>query len=440
MEKGNLDLTIEKLGECRIPSPLNGEKYVDDDEHVLYHSNLNDIKKLLKAKKPVPVFELAGPRKKVFFDPSKLKCGIVTCGGICPGLDDVTRAITLGLRYNYGVKHVFGFHYGYEGLSPRYGHPLIDLTHEVVGNIHKQGGTILGSSRGPQDISEIVDTLECMNIGILFTIGGDGTLRGAQAISEEIERRNLKIAVIGVPKTIDNDISYVERSFGFETAISEAQRAIYAAHIEAKGARNGIGLVKLMGRDSGWIAAYAALVSGDVNFCLIPEERFGLEPFLEALGKRLDERRHAVIAAAEGAGQDMFTKTGECDASGNVRYGDIGVYLRDRIKAHFKKIGREDLPQVHRPELPHQERARHRARLGVLPPARPERRARRHVGKDEHGCRILEGGLHARAHLLGGVEEEAHRPGREAVELRARGDGTTQRYELAISRRPHEGP
>jgi 6-phosphofructokinase 1 len=341
MEKGNLDLTIEKLGECRIPSPLNGEKYVDDDEHVLYHSNLNDIKKLLKAKKPVPVFELAGPRKKVFFDPSKLKCGIVTCGGICPGLDDVTRAITLGLRYNYGVKHVFGFHYGYEGLSPRYGHPLIDLTHEVVGNIHKQGGTILGSSRGPQDISEIVDTLECMNIGILFTIGGDGTLRGAQAISEEIERRNLKIAVIGVPKTIDNDISYVERSFGFETAISEAQRAIYAAHIEAKGARNGIGLVKLMGRDSGWIAAYAALVSGDVNFCLIPEERFRLEPFLEALGKRLDERRHAVIAAAEGAGQDMFTKTGECDASGNVRYGDIGVYLRDRIKAHFKKIGRE---------------------------------------------------------------------------------------------------
>jgi 6-phosphofructokinase 1 len=341
MEKENLDLRIEQLGACRIQSPLKGETYVGDDEHVLYHSNLDEIKTLLKAKKPVPVFELAGPRRKIFFDPSKLKCGIVTCGGICPGLDDVTRAITLGLRYHYGVRHVFGFHYGYEGLSPRYRHPPIDLTHEVVGNIHKQGGTILGSSRGPQDVSEMVDTLECMNIGILFTVGGDGTLRGAQSIAGEIGRRNLKIAVIGVPKTIDNDISCVDRSFGFETAISEAQRAIYAAHIEAKGARNGIGLVKLMGRDSGWIAAYAALVSGDVNFCLVPEERFKLEIFLEALEKRLEERRHAVIVVAEGAGQDLFVKTGECDASGNVRYGDIGVFIRDRIKAHFKKTGRE---------------------------------------------------------------------------------------------------
>jgi 6-phosphofructokinase 1 len=263
----------------------------------------------------------------------------------CPGLDDVIRAITLGLHYHYGVQNVFGFQYGYEGLSPKYKHSPIELTPEVVGDIHKRGGTVLGSSRGPQDVSEMVDTLERMNISVLFTIGGDGTLRGARAIAEEVGRRKLKIGVIGVPKTIDNDISFVDRSFGFETAISEAQRAIYAAHTEAEGARNGIGLVKLMGRDSGWIAAYGALVSGDVNFCLIPEVSFKLGPFFEALKTRLESRKHAVVAVAEGAGQDLLKKTGERaesrDESGNVRYGDIGVYLRDAIKSHFKKIGME---------------------------------------------------------------------------------------------------
>ena len=344
MDQNGLDLTIERLGACRIPSPLEGERFVGDTDHVLYHTNLRDIEKLLKAGKEVPVFELAGPREKIFFDTSKLKCGIVTCGGICPGLDDVIRAITLGLHYHYGVQHVFGFRYGYEGLSPKYKHPPIELTPEVVGDIHKRGGTLLGSSRGPQDVSEMVDTLERMNISVLFTIGGDGTLRGARAIAEEVGRRKLKIGVIGVPKTIDNDISFVDRSFGFETAISEAQRAIYAAHTEAEGARNGIGLVKLMGRDSGWIAAYGALVSGDVNFCLIPEVPFKLDPFFDALKARLESRKHAVVAVAEGAGQDLLKKTGERaarDDSGNVRYGDIGVYLRDAIKSHFKTIGME---------------------------------------------------------------------------------------------------
>jgi 6-phosphofructokinase 1 len=339
MQQNSLDLTIERMGACKIPSPLKGERFVSDDDHVLYHTNLRDIEKLIMAKKRVPVFELAGPREKIYFDPSKLKCGIVTCGGICPGLDDVIRAITLGLHYHYNVQHVFGFRYGYEGLSPSYGHPPIELTPEVVRDIHKKGGTLLGSSRGPQEVSDMVDTLEQMNIGVLFTIGGDGTLRGAQAIAEEIGRRKLKIGVIGVPKTIDNDISYVDRSFGFETAISEAQRAIYAAHTEAEGARNGIGLVKLMGRDSGWIAAYGALVSGDVNFCLIPEVPFKLEPFFDALKARLEHRKHAVVAVAEGAGQDLLKKTEERDESGNVRFGDIGVYLRDEIKAHFKELG-----------------------------------------------------------------------------------------------------
>ena len=202
------------------------------------------------------------------------------------------------------------FRYGYEGLVPKFGHQPIMLTPEVVAQINEMGGTILGSSRGNQDVSEMVDTLERMGIGILFCIGGDGTQRGALAISEEAGRRGLKLSVIGIPKTIDNDISYVQTTFGFETAVSEAKRATCAANAEATGARNGIGLVKLMGRDSGFIAAFSVLVDNQVNFCLIPEVPFTLDGFLSALKQRLEQRGHAVIVVAEGAGQELLAGDG----------------------------------------------------------------------------------------------------------------------------------
>lgn len=332
---------ISRLGGGRIPSPLKGIYFVKDDERELFHSSLNDVKEDFESGKPVPSFEKAGPREQIYFDPSKLTCGIVTCGGLCPGLNSVIRAIVLCLYHSYGVRAVYGFPFGYEGLTSRYGHEPVELTPALVDRIHQQGGTILGSSRGNQDIGEMVDTLERMNIGVLFTVGGDGTLRGASAISEEIERRGLKIAVIGIPKTIDNDISYIQRSFGFATAVSEAGRAISSAHSEAQGARNGIGLVKLMGRESGFIAAFAALAYSDVNFCLIPEVPFTLESFLKALNERLGKRGHAVIVAAEGAGQDILEKTGERDASGNIRFQDVGIFLRDQILAYFKQKGTE---------------------------------------------------------------------------------------------------
>jgi 6-phosphofructokinase 1 len=314
---------------------------VDEMDHVLYHSHLPTIEEYLKAGNSPPVLEKAGPRERIYFDPSKLKCGIVTCGGLCPGLNDVIRAIVMSLYHHYGVQTVFGFPYGYEGLSPRHRHTPLELTPRMVARIHDEGGTILGSSRGPQDVSEMVDTLERMNVGILFTIGGDGTLRGAQAIAGEVGRRGLKIGVIGVPKTIDNDISCVQRSFGFETAVSEAGRAIVSAHTEATGARNGVGLVKLMGRESGFIAAFAALACNDVNFCLVPEIPFTLDGFLKALEARLERKGHAVIVVGEGAGQDLMQTGGERDASGNVRFGDIGLFLRDGINEHFKGLGRE---------------------------------------------------------------------------------------------------
>jgi 6-phosphofructokinase 1 len=341
MTDAGLSFEISRLGECRIPSPMKGVHFVTDEEQVLYHGNLKEVEAIIRGGKTPPHFEMAGPREKIYFDPSKLKCGIVTCGGLCPGLNDVIRAIVLSLHYHYGVRTVFGFRYGYEGLTYRYGHEPLELTPDAVNDIHQQGGTILGSSRGPQEVSEMVDTLEQMNIGLMFTIGGDGTLRGAQAIAEEVGRRGLKIAVIGIPKTIDNDISYIQQSFGFATAVSEATEAIYSAHAEAEGARNGIGLVKLMGRQSGFIAAYATLANSDVNFCLVPEVPFTLDAFLQALKKRLESRRHAVVVAAEGAGQDLLQATAERDASGNIRLGDIGIFLRDHINDYFKKAGME---------------------------------------------------------------------------------------------------
>lgn len=335
------NFTVQKLGDCSIPSPLSGIRFTGNDEHILLHSNLPEIRKYLDSGLDPPCFEAAGPRRKIYFDPATLNCGIVTCGGLCPGLNDVIRAIVLSLHRHYGVRTVYGYRYGYEGLVSKFGHEPLILTPENVAHIAELGGTMLGSSRGHQDVSEMVDTLERMKIGILFTIGGDGTQRGAVAISDEAQRRGMKLAVIGIPKTIDNDVSFVQKTFGFETAVSEAKRSIYAAHVEAAGARNGIGLVKVMGRDSGFIAAFSALVGTRVNFCLVPEVEFTVEALLAALKKRLEQRGYAVIVVAEGAGQDLLQASGETDASGNIRYGDIGIFLRDRIKEYFKRVAME---------------------------------------------------------------------------------------------------
>ncbi len=287
------------------------------------------------------LIEKAGPRENIYFDPAKVHAGIVTCGGLCPGLNDVIRAIVMTLWYRYDAKRISGFMYGYRGFLSRYNLPVMELTPEIVSKIHSLGGTILGSSRGFGDCTEeIVDSLERMNINMLFTIGGDGTQKGALDISEEVKKRGLKISILGIPKTIDNDLKFVEKSFGFQTAVSRAVDAVTCAHVEAHDGVNGIGIVKVMGRESGFIAANTALAMNDVNYVLVPEVRFDLEGengLFANLKRRLAQRNHAVILIAEGAGQEFMKGSSASDASGNIQLNDIGIYLKDRITEYFKK-------------------------------------------------------------------------------------------------------
>jgi len=341
-------LNIRSLGERTIASPLEklmaectpGHAFYSDDHRVLVKHELPDVSRMIADGEEFPCFEVAGPRKKIYFDPGQTTCAIVTCGGLCPGFNDVIRAIVMQAYYRYGVRRIYGIPYGFEGLIPEYGHAIVNLTPEAVANIHEFGGTWLGTSRGPQDVLRMVDRLQELGVNVLFVIGGDGSQRGALAIEREARKRGAKLAVVGVPKTIDNDMIYMDKSFGYETAAAAAVNAVHAAHTEARSARGGIGLVKLMGRHSGFIACAAAIASGEVNAVLIPEVPFALEGdhgFLEVIRQRVVSRGHAVVIVAEGAGQELLGQTGETDASGNLRLGDIGHFLKDRLTEHFSK-------------------------------------------------------------------------------------------------------
>lgn len=344
------DVRIRDLGRCTYPSPVashlgdSAMVYVGAADQVLVNDQLSQLPRDPEALAALPAFELAGPRNRIFFDPTKVRAGIVTCGGLCPGLNNVIRGLVFELWFGYGVRRIHGFRYGYEGLVSSGVMPM-ELTPETVLDIHEKGGTMLGSSRGNQDASKMVDTLEARGISLLFVIGGDGTIRGAQQLVDEIQRRGLSIGVVGVPKTIDNDIHFIDRSFGFESAYSAAVDVIRAARAEAIGARDGIGLVKLMGRHSGFVACNAVLASAGVDLVLVPEAPLVLEGKQGVLGfveRVLNRQGYAVIVVAEGAAQDQLSSAGvESDKSGNAKLGDVGIFLRDRIGTHFKQAGRE---------------------------------------------------------------------------------------------------
>lgn len=350
MSNTNSDFTIETLGACKIQSPIHLSKehgdfvanYVTDEEFIINRvdTTLEETESPCERKE---VLEKAGPREKIFFNPNHVHAAIVTCGGLCPGLNDVVRSVVRCLWNRYGVRRISGIRFGFKGLLPEYGYDLIQLNPDLVDDSHKTGGSILGTSRGGGDrVIEIADAIESMNLNMIFIIGGDGTQRGSLEIAEEIERRGLKIAVVGIPKTVDNDLSFIQKSFGFDTAVVKAAESVAAAHMEAHSQINGIGLVKLMGRESGFIATYTAIASHEANFVLIPEVPFELEGpngFLFHLEERLRKRQHAVIVVAEGAGQDLLQAGDETDDSGNRKLADIGLFLRDKIQVYFKSIG-----------------------------------------------------------------------------------------------------
>ena len=332
------------MGECRISSPVHHHEFIQDGERILITENENYLRELAEKLGHTPTFERAGPLERIFHDPSWTRVGIVTAGGLCPGLNNVIKGLVEILSFDYGVKSIFGIRYGYAGLNPDFGYEPIMLNPDNVDTIHELGGTILGSSRGQQPTEIIVDTLVRMNINVLFCIGGDGSLRCARDIGEECMRRGLKISVVGIPKTIDNDLHFIGRSFGFETAVAAAGNVIRNAHVEAKGTAGGVGLVKLMGRDSGFIAAYASIANPVVNFCLVPEMAFALEGpngILTALENRFRAgKTHAVVVVAEGAGQDLILGEPERrDASGNVLKKDIGEFLKRKISEYMKMKG-----------------------------------------------------------------------------------------------------
>lgn len=339
---------VERLGEARLDSPLrrtdadpaHPNPFVSDEDYIPLHITQNR-----SVARPGNVwFEKAGPREKVYFDAAASRAAVVTCGGLCPGLNNVIRSLVLSLRCHYGVPVVYGVRYGYHGLNPATPYPPVELTVDEVSDIHEIGGTVIGTSRGPQEPAAMLETLRRLGVNLLFAVGGDGTQRGALKLNEEARREGYELAVVGVPKTIDNDIQYVTQTFGFGTAVNAARAVIDVAHTEARAVLNGVGLVKLMGRDSGFIAAAAALASGEVNYCLIPEQRFALEGergLLAVLEKRLERKRHAVIVVAEGAGQELIPRESlGRDASGNQLHADIGLFLKDRIGEHFKGLGK----------------------------------------------------------------------------------------------------
>ncbi len=339
---GSMDFTVDSLGKRTIKSPIEGARFIEDDVRTMYITDDRVANIFYKEGKKLPSFEVAGPRENLYFDPAKIRAAIVTCGGLCPGLNDVIRAIIMELYYVYGSKKdIYGIKYGLQGFISEYGEDFMMLNPEMVSNIHKEGGTILGTSRGPQESSRIVDTLERHHINILFIIGGDGTLKAAEKLYNEVKERDLNISIVCVPKTIDNDIPFIQRTFGFDTAFSVATTAIRAAHNEAEGSPNGIGLVKIMGRNSGYIAANAVLGQRDANFVLVPELDFDLEGdngLFTHLENRLEKRGHAVIVVAEGAGQKLFEKDSlGKDPSGNTKLGDIGIFLKKSINEYFSK-------------------------------------------------------------------------------------------------------
>jgi len=315
-------------------------------------------------------FVRAGPRQTLHFAPEKgIRAAVVTCGGLCPGLNNVIREIVDSLHNLYGAELVYGVRGGYMGFTSSEDTPYVLVSSQKeehqfqsmqnptvvvngetkfcevisVANIHHAGGTVLAAGRGGHDTEAIVNFIKANNLQHLYVVGGDGSQRGALKVANACMELGINCSVAGVPKTIDNDLAEIDRSFGFETAVQAATTAIRAATVEAKCNKpRGIGVVKLMGRSAGFIAAHATLAAGDVDLCLVPEVPLVLDGetgCLEHLKRVVDEKGYAVVVVAEGAGEDILGQNCEVDAGGNRKLPAIGSFIKDQINAFFKKCG-----------------------------------------------------------------------------------------------------
>jgi len=312
--------------------------------HVIDDNNegvLVDI--LVPADNEVTVYPRAGPRSSLFFRPSHVNAGIVTCGGLCPGLNSVIRDVTKSCFELYGVQSVIGFHGGFSGI---FSMPFERLTLESTQGIQNLGGTILSSARGGFDADRILNKLEDLRISQLFIVGGDGSMRGARELVVAITKRPWPVAIIGIPKTIDNDIGLIDHSFGFQTAVEETLRAVRAAKVEAACSINGVGVVQCMGRHAGYIAAQVTLASAEVDLCIIPEVPIAIDGSLDVLEhviRVVEKKGHAVVVVAEGAGENLLGKSEEFDASGNRRLRPIGPWIKEAIaeRLTMRGLGRQ---------------------------------------------------------------------------------------------------
>jgi len=292
----------------------------------------------------------AGPRKTTYHDPHQSCAAIVTCGGLCPGMNDVICSLTNTLKVTYQVPRVLGIRGGWWGFHKQENLPPMELDAAKVDGVQHVGGTMLGSSRGGFDADKVLQACVAWQVNLLFVIGGDGTHRGALAVADLAQALKIPMSVVGIPKTIDNDIGIIDRSFGFESAVAEAKVAIKSAKVEASCAPNGIGVVKLMGRDSGYIAAHSTISShGDVDLLLIPELKIDFDVdsstnIFNHLHNTLLNKGHAVVVLSEGAGAEHLlqetTRNSKTSADGTQpKLPPIGIYMKKRIQDYFNQVG-----------------------------------------------------------------------------------------------------
>jgi 6-phosphofructokinase 1 len=268
-----------------------------------------------------------------------MRVGVLTGGGDCPGLNAVIRAVVRRGIQEFGLEFV-GFRDGWRG--PLEG-DTVPLDVQAVRGILPRGGTILGSSRtnplkqvsagGRNGVERIKDNLAGLGVDALIVIGGEDTLGVAAKLQTE------GINVVGVPKTIDNDLGATDYTFGFDTAVNIAMEAIDRLHTTAESHHRAL-IVEVMGRSAGWIALHAGLAGG-ANVILIPEKPFDIEQVCAYVEHRFQTRYAPIVVVAEGARPvegDIVTGSEKLDAFGHVRLGGVGQMLAEEIE---KRTGKE---------------------------------------------------------------------------------------------------